>query len=267
MAFIKIPNALLALVIALKIRGQSKYILNHLFYLAFICWSVNIAFDGVLYIIAPNGDFLFHAANIIRDFGIFMLAFTPLCFMLASFVIKEGEEVTLHVKKKRLAFTFIMSFLTAVSVALTDTVLVVDKTTKLPIDPQSLPPAGAFTVTFDSITPAGQLSSILFLAFVTWYVCSVLLMFSQQARESGRRRARTRLLMFGILMIPVGIIYFILLPYILPTFQALSTTDLRPWVNLIGQLIWATSPVLVYLGIRLGVTAERVGGGELPQDI
>ncbi len=201
--FIKIPNALFTLAIALKIKSQSKYILNHLFYMAFICWSVYISMDGVLYIIAPNGAFLFTLANVLRDLAVFMLAFIPLIFIQASFVIKEGEEIALHVKKTRLVSTFIVSFVIAVVMVLTDTVIVVQG--GFPVDPQLLPPSGKFTVKFDNLTLLGQISTYFILVFVAWYVCSVLLMSVQQTRESGRKRTRSRFLMFGMLMIPAGI--------------------------------------------------------------
>ncbi|MEX2680077.1 MAG: hypothetical protein Q6373_000625 [Candidatus Sigynarchaeota archaeon] len=254
--FIKIPNSLFTLALALKIKSQSKYILNYLFYIAFICWSVYIGLDGVLYIIAPNGEFAYTLANIMRDLGVLMLAFTPLCFILASFIIKEGEEIALQVKKTRLVFTFVVSFSLALIMILTDTIVVRDLTKpgKPIIDPSLLPPTGAFRVTFDSVTLQGQVSSFFILAFVAWYIASVLLMFIQQSRESGAKKIRTRLIMTGMLMIPAGICYFILLPYVFPASQ---TPNLQPWFNLAGQLAWATSPVLVFLGMRVRVPEEE----------
>ncbi len=248
MLFIKIPNALFSLALAFKIKSLSKYVLNYLFYIAFVCWSVYISLDGLLFIIAPNSASTLVLANMMRDLVVFMLAFIPLCFIQASFIIKEGEEIALNVKKTRVVSTFIVSFAIAIVMALTDTIIVVTNT-KPPvvIDPQMLPPTGSFTVKFDNITPLGVLSSYFILAFVAWYICSVLLMTVQQARESGRKRTRSRFIMFGFLMIPVGICYFILTAYLV------IGSDLRTWVNLGGQLIWAMSPVLVYLGMRLKI--------------
>jgi hypothetical protein len=256
--FIKIPNALFSLAIAFKIKSLSKYILNYLFYLAFICWSVYISMDSVLYIIAPNGEFAFILANMMRDLGAFMLAFTPLCFIQAGFIIKEGEEIALHVKKKRVVYTFLVSFIIALVMVLTDTIVVRDQTKpgKPIIDPSLLPPPpDTFRVTFDSITLQGQVSSFFILVFVAWYVASVLLMFVQQSRESGLKKNRSRFVMLGMLMIPAGICYFVLLPY---TFPASQTPDFQPWINFIGHVIWAMSPVLVYLGMRLKVPEEVV---------
>jgi hypothetical protein len=253
--FIKLPNALFSLAIAFKIKGMSKYILNHLFYIAFVCWSVYIGMDGVLYIIAPNNASTYVLANMMRDLAIFMLAFIPLCFIQASFIIKEGEEIATHVKKVRVVSTFIVSFVIAIIMVLNDTIVVKDLTKpgKPIIDPSLLPPTGLFRVTFDSVSLQGQVSSFFILAFVAWYVASVLLMFVQQSRESGLKKNRSRFIMLGMLMIPAGICYFVLLPYIYPPSQ---TTTLQPWFNLVGQLIWAMSPVLVYLGMRLRVVIQ-----------
>nr|MDO8083816.1 hypothetical protein [Candidatus Sigynarchaeum springense] len=263
--FIKLPNALFSLLIAFKIKGLSKYILNHLFYLAFICWSVYISLDGVLYVIAPNGKLAYILANVMRDIGVLMLAFTPLCFILASFIIKEGEEIALNMKKGRMIFTVVVSFVIALVMILTDTIVVRDssKPGKPFIDPSLLPPTTVnFKVTFDSVSLQGQASSFFILAFVAWYVASVLLMFVQQSRESGAKRNRTRFIMIGMLAIPAGICYFVLLPCVVPVSQE---PNLQPWFNLAGQLVWATSPVLVYFGMRIKVPDEVVKVMEQPQ--
>jgi hypothetical protein len=257
--FIKIPNALFSLLIAFKIKRMSKYILNHLFYMAFICWSVYIGTDCVLYAIAANSEFAYIIANMMRDLGVFMLAFTPLCFIQAGFIIKEGEEIALHTKNKRVIFTFLITFVIAVILALTDTIVVMDLTppgTQI-IEPSLLPPTGAFKVTFDSITLQGQVSTFFIFVFVAWYVASVLLMFVQQSRESGSKRKRSQLIMLGMLMIPVGICYYLLYKSLLLVFQPLTPVDLRPWFDLIGHVIWAMSPVLVFLGMRLKVLEEE----------
>jgi hypothetical protein len=68
------------------------------------------------------------------------------------------------------------------------------------------------------------------------------------------KKNRSQFIMLGMLMVPTGICYFILLPYVLPVSQ---TVDMQPWVNLIGHLIWAMSPVLVFLGMRLKVPEEE----------
>lgn len=249
---IKIPNALFSLGIAFKIKGMSRYILNQMFFLAFIGWSVYISTDALLYIVAANNAAAFSFANIMRDVGVFMLAFTPFCFLQASFIIKEGEEIALHEKKKRLIFAFVITFVMALILALTDTIIVRDLTLpgKPIIDPSLLPPSGAFRVTFDSVTVQGQVSTFFILVFVAWYIASVLLMFIQQSRESGLKKTRSWFIMLGILMIPIGILYFILLPYVFPMSQ---NANVQPWVNLIGHVIWAMSPVLVFLGMRLKV--------------
>ncbi|MFX0102695.1 MAG: hypothetical protein ACFFCS_24220, partial [Candidatus Hodarchaeota archaeon] len=84
--FVKLINCLFSITIAFKIKKLSKYILNLLFFLAFLGWGVFIASDGILYVIAPFNEHSFLLANILRDLGCIMLAFTPLVFIIAFYV-------------------------------------------------------------------------------------------------------------------------------------------------------------------------------------
>nr|MDO8110749.1 hypothetical protein [Candidatus Sigynarchaeota archaeon] len=254
MLFLKIPNCLLSIILAFRIKKLSNYILNYLFFISFIGWGIFIGLDGLLYIIAPNGAFLYTLANIFRDVCMIMIALIPLCFIQAGFIIKEGEEIALHEKKLRLILSFIVSFVISIAMISTDSIIVMDKTAHPPHPflPDELPPTGAFSVSFDP----NILANLFYISFVAWYVFGVFLMFFQQRREAGVKRNRTRYIMFGILMIPIGIVYFIVQPYIMPLLPVVPGVDPKFVYNLVGQIIWAFSPILVYIGMRVRVPLE-----------
>jgi hypothetical protein len=119
------------------------------------------------------------------------------------------------------------------------------------LDPATLPPPGEFFVNFDTESPAGMFGSAMILVFVGWYVYSVIQMFVVQRGLADTRRARARWIMVGVLMIPAGIMYFIILGYL-----STGMTWIRLVLVMLGHVIWMLSPVLVYLGMRLRVPIE-----------
>ncbi len=250
----KIPNCVISLILAIKIKRLSSYVLNYLYYIAFIGWSVFIGTDGLLFIIAAQSPVFFAIANVLRDVGAIMIALIPLCFVIAGDIINEGEEVALHVKRRRLLFAVIINFALVVAALLTDSIKVYDISQPAPwpvIDPASLPPTGEFIVNFDTQSTEGMIGSALIIVFVGWYAYSVIQMFVVQRNLAGVRRERARCIMAGVLMIPAGIVYFIALGY----YQTDATWD-RLLLVMLGHVIWMLSPVLVYFGMRLRVSAE-----------
>jgi hypothetical protein len=250
----KIPNCVISLLLAFKIKRLSNYILNHLYYIAFLGWGVFIGTDGLLFIIAAQSPLLYTVANVLRDVGVIMIALIPLCFVIGGDVINEGEEIALHVKRGKMLFTFIINFALSVAMLFTDSIKVYD--ISLPaqwpaIDPASLPPTGNFVVNFDTQSAEGIFGSAMIIVFVGWYAYSVIQMFVVQRGLAGARRARARYIMVGVLMIPTGIVYFIVLGY----FQTGVTWD-RLLLVMLGHVIWMLSPVLVYIGMRLHVPTE-----------
>jgi hypothetical protein len=253
--FMKIPNFVLSLVLALKIKHRSGYILNHLYYMAFLCWSVFISTDAVLFMIAANGGFLYTLANILRDVSVVMICLIPLFFIQAGHVINEGEEIALSDKRNRLLGTYVVNFLLAIAMLLADSIVVYDASVTPPyplIDPGNLPPVGAFVVNFDTITPAGIFGSLMILVFVAWYMYGVVSMFFVQRRQAGMKRSRSRFILAGTIMIPAGILYFIAIGFI-------QVDDaMKLMLVMLGHVMWMASPTLVYLGMRLRVPDNPV---------
>ncbi|MHA1891423.1 MAG: hypothetical protein ACTSYS_10580 [Promethearchaeota archaeon] len=253
MFWVKLINFIFSTLIAVKIRKLSKYILNFLFFVAFISWGLFILTDGILFIIAPNGKELYYTANIIRDLDVFFITVTPLCLLLASFVIKEGEEIAFVKKKKRLMSLYIVNFIIIVLLIVMDRVLVLEDGAIL--SPEQLPPSSSnFSVNFDSLwlilginkdTIEGFLAFIFYLSLCGWYFFAVFQLFYKQKYESSIKRLRAKFIALGIIMIPMGIIYFIIIPFLK------VPSDFKWLTNTIGQVIWASSPLFVFLGMRL----------------
>ncbi len=251
MFFVKLPNAIFMLLLAFKIKRLSNYVLNHILFLAFAGWSVFIATDGVLFIIAALGKTEFQVANVLRDVGVLMATLIPLCFIYSGFIIKEGEEIALRGKKVRLFTSLLICFGLAITIILNDSILVIDKLTKTIVLPDNLPPpVDTFSVNFDMMTANGQFSFYLYLSLVAWYFIGIFILFSVRQREKHELRKRLDLLMWSTMMIPFGILYFVFLPFI----PILGT--IKPYFNIVGQVLWALSPVLAYLSLKI---TPRIG--------
>lgn len=264
MLVVKIPSMLLSLVLAFKIKRMSGYILNTLFFIAYVGWATFIGTDALLYVIAPWNVASYTIANIMRDVGITMIGLVPLCFVQAGFVIKEGEEVAFQMKRTRFIITILVNFAITTGILLNDRILIVRGGAI--VDPATLPPAPPpphFNVSWDNLffflginetTISGFIAFVMYLSFVAWYAFSVVLIFIQQRQLTGLQRARNIRIIIGILMIPGGILYFVLLPFLIQALPVLR--DFQFFFNVIGQGIWASSPVFVYLGLVVKPAAE-----------
>jgi hypothetical protein len=244
----KIGDCTLSALIAIIIKRRSKYILNTLFSFALIGWAIYIGTDTILYQIAPISLLFFNIANMLRDIGMIGISIVPLCYIFAAFLIRDGEEITFHQKRKRLVLAFVVNFAIIMGVIMNDSIMVYQKNadgTKTLIDPATLPPTVPYSVNFDSVSLWGRIAFIFYLSYVAWYVAAIYLMFIVQKRESGVEKQRAIYIMIGILMIPSGIVYYVLLG----TFKV--PPDIYAILDILGHIIWMLSPIMIYLSLRL----------------
>ncbi|MHA1371431.1 MAG: hypothetical protein ACTSWN_13260 [Promethearchaeota archaeon] len=241
MLFIKLMNCILSISIAFRIKKISKYSLNLMFFLAFTGWGIFIGLDGILFVIAPNSLFLYKIANILRDICLAMLGLTSLCFVLSSFVVKEGEVLALFTRRFRLVLAFFLNFFIVLGLILNDHIEIKDKMTGEIIDPSGLPPIIEFYVDFDQ----NIFAYIFYCTFVFWYVLAVVSIFHTQKQTTGISKLKVRWIMIGMIMIPAGIIYFVIIAFL----KTASGSVLGLMV--IGQVIWACSPIFVLVGLRI----------------
>jgi len=253
----KICDCCMSAFLAIKIKRNSKYILNSLFCFALIGWAIYIGTDTILYQLAPINLFFFNFANLLRDIGMIGISLVPLGYILAAFLIKDGEEITFQQKKKRLFIAFIVNFAIIIGVIVNDSIVVYMKGTKIPIDPATLPPTVPYSVNFDAVTINGQIAFIFYMSYVAWYLAAIYLIFSVQKRKSGLEQRRAKFIMYGMLMIPVGITYYVLLGFLK------VPADIYAYLDILGHIIWTLSPVLIYLGVRLQPTKVTVDSPEI----
>ncbi|MHA1680842.1 MAG: hypothetical protein ACTSUE_07530 [Promethearchaeota archaeon] len=256
MMFIKLTNCFLSITLSVKIKKKSKYILNYLFFLAFLGWGIFIGTDGVLFVIAPINEALYIIANLLRDLGIVLLGLTPISLIIGAYVIKEGEEIAIRRKMKRLIGSFVLNLTIIIGIIITDTIYIFDGTFSI-ISPDSLPPLGGFSVNFDmrwmliginSTNFLGFISNMFYLTYIIWYGYGALQMLFIARISSGNKKKRARLFMVGIILIPIGIAYFAFIPLLL-FWAGLSSIT---WIFMIfGQIIWGLSPVIVFSGFTV----------------
>ncbi|MBD3188720.1 hypothetical protein GF325_17970 [Candidatus Bathyarchaeota archaeon] len=261
MMFVKLFNCFLSIILANKIRKKNRYVLNQLFFIAFLGWGLFIGTDGILFVIAPLSPGLYLFANFLRDVSIICLGLTPFCLIVGGFVIREGEDIAIMVKKKRWISTFFLSLSIVIGILIFDKILIFDETFSI-IPREALPPTNDFTVSYDIrwilygisssnllIVLPGLLTLIFYLSYIAWYTFSAFQMFFIQRVETGAKKKRAIMFMIGILMIPLGIGYFTIIPF-------LPIPKVFNWIfMLIGQTIWALSPILVFIGFRIKIKA------------
>jgi len=250
----KIADCCISTILAIIIKKKSKYILNTLFFISLLGWATYIGTDAILYQIAPISLVFYNIANLLRDIGMVGISLVPLGYILAAFLIKDGEEITFQQKKKRILLAFIVDFAIIIGVIVNDSVLVYVKGTKITIDPRTLPPTVPYSVNFDSVTLNGQIAFIFYLSYVAWYLAAIYLIFSVQKGKSGPEKRRASFIMAGMLMIPAGILYYVIfgprIPLVIYTI-----------FDLLGHVIWILSPVLIFLGLEIQ-PAKTIGSSQ-----
>ena len=247
--FIKIPCALIAMVIAFRIKKLSNYILNKLFFYAYFAWGITIGLDALLFVIAPIDPILFQIANILRDIDLLVYCITPFMLHLSSYVINDGEEIGLMANKKRLIIPLILYAVIATGVILNDRIVVENINTGATIDPSMLP-VDFFMVPFKVKFNQNLFAYVFYICFVLWFFYAVSGMFSFQKQLSGMKKTRARQIMWGALCIPLGILYFIFVAF----FKV--STEINIILMIIGQLIYLSAPILTFLGMRIQVSPK-----------
>jgi hypothetical protein len=245
---IKLVTVVFSFVLAFRIRKQSNYVLNRLLFAGLMGWGGYITLDTILYPIAPLSPTLFIVANVLRHFSMVSIGIVPIAFFLAAQVIKNGEDMALRQRRKQVIFWTCVNIALITALIFTDSIVVynIGPPAKL-INPSTLPPAPGvnYNVNFDTFSVKGQVAFFLYLGYCVWFVGDVIIMGTVIAKQRGPARLRSVLLMLGMLMIPLGISYFVIVGFVpMPI-------GIRNVLTIGGQLVWAASPILAYSGFAI----------------
>ncbi len=230
--FIKIFVASFFFFMSVRVKKKNpKYILNRFFSWAFISWGLYVLIDAFVYIILPLGETQWYIAQVL--YGIeYDFLFSYAFLLLNAVKIIRGGSVVLR-NKKQLFFElfFLVAFATLIIAVTRAGVLVGENL----IPPSELPLAqGAFTLT-EGVVPMTLIGSaipFLFYGYAVYLLIGVI----KEAGDPETKR-KMKLMVIGILLIPVGILYFV--------FRGMTSDEFSIGSSIIGQLFFISAPIFI----------------------
>jgi hypothetical protein len=222
---------ILFLVLAFKISAHQKYTLNKLFSAALFVWGVYIIIDSIVWITAANSDQAYNIVRYLRDISIYLAISMSFLVFLTSKVIQQGENV---LKSKSVMIVGITFVIFAILFNLNDDLVVINQIGGI-IEPINFPPEEPVQVIYQ-ITPwtiAGSLIPLL----TYFYSVGILIIIAKKTAEKSSVLKMWKII-FGISMIPSGMIYFILL-------GLFATPDII--TASIGHIIWMLAAIFIWL--------------------
>jgi hypothetical protein len=230
----KIINVTLFILLAFAILRQKKdYIINKMYFVAFLCWALYIGMDAILFIFIPVSQTWYFIGNRLRDIGIVgVLSFAFLVYKSFE-IIKDGED---SLNKRRLyieigLFVVIAGLL--VWVDRVDVFLFSDQSVL--IDPADLPPPDTDFVVKPVVPWYTMILSAIPLILFVYTVTRLFILVKGVERK--KLRNKMLLLTIGITLIPIGMVYFIIMSPIVYAW----------WSTAIGYTVWTIAPVLIWL--------------------
>ncbi|MBN2157186.1 MAG: hypothetical protein JW776_14170 [Candidatus Lokiarchaeota archaeon] len=229
----KLVNILLFTISAFAILRQKRdYILNKMYFAAFLCWVVYIIADAFVFVLLPISPAVHFIGNRLRDIGVIAVLAMAFLIYKSYDIIKGGQD---SINKTRLYIEIGIFAIIAVWLVIIDSVQVYDLSYNL-IPPEDLPPPGTnYIVQPDVGIMTLILSAVPFALFI--YTVIMLLLLTRKV-DKRQLKKKMFLLTIGIAFIPAGMLYFILVG--IPNIYAW-------WITAIGYTIWTISPILIWL--------------------
>jgi hypothetical protein len=232
---VKLVVGIIFVIFSVQFR-RKEYILNQIFGWAFISWAAYMLIDSFVFAFAPLSPLIYYICRGLWVIQLFALVFYAFFIFNAVKVIKYGEWI--FEKKKELFFEIGVTILVALLLAINSPLTILDAN-KHRVDPNTLPVDFPVSVS-EGFTTLGMIISIF--PFVIYFISAYFMIRTAQKTEDPRAKGRMYLLLIGILMIPVGLIYFLLRGIFFPIYTF-------P-VSLVGQLFYMSVPFLVFLALR-----------------
>lgn len=257
-------NILLSIRVYRDIPWNGRPIVNRLLIIGMSGWLVYIFLDIFIYLIAPISmdgviapayfigyDIRYPSltfANILRDF-----AFAGACIILWSYflialIIRYGEAATFKILKNHPSIVIFILF-SSILFIINDQVGVSITETQVKVN-------AVFT----------GISGISLITFILFYFLSAILLnrsfqigFSIDPTMMEKLKVRINALTTGIFFMGFGNLYWVILGLIQGIVPGLNTEFYRVILHFLGHAIWATSPILMYYGLRrpLKITPKK----------
>lgn len=228
----KILNCFLFAILSIKILKIRKYIVNKLFFTAFILWAFYILGESIIYLTGANSEAMLHFANIFRDLQMIAIFFVAYSMFYATNVIRFGES---SIDRKKMKIVLGILFGCLIPLIIIDKLEVLNELGEVIT---VFPPTGEIHV-FADLHPLVVVFSIFPLIL---YIMSLIdLRKIAKSANDPLKKKKLYYLLFGISLLPCGIIFFIVI-------NALSIYSIL--TSSFGHILWAMAPVFVWIGER-----------------
>ncbi len=234
--FPKLVASALFLMVAIKIYASNKkYLLNRIFLLTFLSFSLYLLLDIFVYIFAPYSATMLLIANIVFKIQLFILTLYMYMLFLASLIVKNGSE---SMQSKRVWIIGGILLVLMVFICIFKIIVVLDSNGEVITD---LPPV---TSGFKATNATGEGYSDILVLLITGFpllldVYTIVLFTQVKNGLQSNDPARKQMVYFiiGIILIPAGLIYFIL--------QGMIAFNSYPSI-ILGYAIWIASPFFIW---------------------
>ncbi len=234
--FFKVLAASFSIFMAIRILKKNRsYVLNQIFAGGFICWGLYLLGDSTSFILAPQSEAFFNVAQIIYGLQYIFLFICVYLLMAVGKIIRYGATVLS--KKLMFIIEFIVLLICLVVLLVTTRISVFNS--EGVINPEDLPPAGDFTLSEGLNLIAFAASGLPFLLY--GHSVFLLLFVIRKTRDPAARR-KLILMGLGIILLPLGLTYFIVLRMVFLNYQILPM--------LFGQIFFITSPICINYALK-----------------
>ncbi|QEE18058.1 hypothetical protein DSAG12_03896 [Promethearchaeum syntrophicum] len=228
--------AMMFLFFAFRIKRESNYLLNKIFFFAFLSWAIFSTFDSFSFTFAPASYTSFLICSVLWAIQKVMLNLYSGLVYNASNIITHGE---LRVKKKKYQFVEITLLLISTVLMIIEAPLQVLDENKDVIDPKTLPPSGVFT-SAEGFSVISAIASAI--PFIFYIIATVNLSKTIKKTEDRVSKKKMLGLVIGIDLIPIGLLYFM--------FKSLLFQTYSLWTSMIGQIFLFVSPILIFWALH-----------------
>ncbi len=228
---IKLIVAISFLVYGKKVRKKSDYVVNRLFFYGFLSFALYLILDSAFLILTPASQLWYNIANIVWVLSLLGLFLYTFFTYMAGRIINQGE----HILRRKVEVLFLLGlFIIAGTLMGVYSEISVINSSGDVINSSNLPPTGNFRV----IEKFSLLSTILALipfGFNFWTL--IFLNGVRKKAKDEHTKKRMELLLWGLFMIPLGLLYFLLRSNFFPIYQF--------WDSIIGQIFFFIAPLLI----------------------
>ncbi|MHA1767977.1 MAG: hypothetical protein ACTSVK_17155 [Promethearchaeota archaeon] len=238
----KMIVAIMFLYFAFKIKHESDYLLNRIFFFTFLSWAIYNTFDSFSFTFAPASYISFLICSVLWALQKILLnTYSGLIFN-ASKIISKGE---LRFRKKKYHIIEITFLLISSVLMIIEAPLQILDENKNVIDPKTLPPIGTFSSTEGFSLISGIASTI---PFIYYIIATINLVKVIVNTENPMIKRKMLILVIGINLIPIGLLYFL--------FRSLFFQTYSIWSSMIGQFFFLLSPILIFWSLHAGSTSK-----------